>query len=244
MRKRILTALLIGVAVMLTGCGNSIPDLTDEQLQAVGEYTAQLLLTHDTNYKSRLVDVETLATEEPIPSPQESLPEKTPEPTGMDPVEDTPVVDMTGSQDAQQENMKLEEAMGLPEQMTLTYNGYDVQAHYSEDGVDDDFFTLDAEAGNQLLVLHFTLENQGEGTETADLINKKMQISVSVNGIDTYSLSTLLNNDLTLYCESLNPGESREVVILAEYEAESLLDVASIGIKVKREEINATIRLQ
>lgn len=247
MRKKILAALLIGAAIMLTGCGNAIPDMTDEQLQAVGEYAAQLLLSHDINYKSRLVDVETLVTAAPTEPPQESLPEETPEPedTGMDPVENTPVVDLTdGRGEPQQSDVKLEEAMGLPEQMVLTYTGYEVLAHYPEDASDEGYFTVDAEEGNQLLVLHFTLQNQGEGTETVNTINRKLLTSVSVNGISTYSLSALLENNLTLYSENLNPGESREVVILAEYEASSLLDVVSVAINVKNDDKNATIRLE
>lgn len=243
MRKRILAALLVGAAIMLAGCGNAIPDMTDEQLQAVGEYTALLLLSHDVNYKSRLVDVETLEVSQPS---QEILPVETSEPenTGMDPVEQTPVVDRTeGQREPEQNNVKLEEAMGLPEQMVLSYTGYEILARYPDEA-SDEYFTIDADEGNQLLVLHFTLQNQGEGTETANTINRNLLTDVSVNGISTHSLSTLLENDLTLFREDLNPAESREVVILAEYEAESLRDVASVEIKVKNGDKNATIRLE
>lgn len=243
MRKRILAALLMGAAIMLAGCGNAIPDMTDEQLQAVGEYTALLLLSHDVNYKSRLVDVETLEVSQPS---QEILPVETPEPenTGMDPVEQTPVVDRTEEQrEPEQSNIKLEEAMGLPEQMVLSFTGYEILAHYPDE-TSDEYFTIDADEGNQLLVLHFTLQNQGEGTETANTINRNLLTDVSVNGISTHSLSTLLENDLTLFREDLNPAESREVVILAEYEAETLRDVASVEINVKNGDKNATIRLK
>lgn len=84
----------------------------------------------------------------------------------------------------------------------------------------------------------------GEGTETADTIGKSLRVRVSVNGISANSLTTLLEDDLTLYHEELNPGESREAVILAEYEAMSLLDVASVEINVKNDDKNATILLQ
>ncbi|MDE7224587.1 MAG: hypothetical protein K2O34_12525, partial [Acetatifactor sp.] len=205
MRKKILAALLVGAAIMLTGCGNAIPDMTDEQLQAVGEYAAQLLLSHDVNYRSRLVDVETRVTETPAATepPQENLPEEPPETedTGMDPVEDTPVVDLTeGREEPEQNSIKLEEAMGLPEQMLLSYTGYEVLAQYPEEATDEEYFTIYAEEeGNQLLVLHFTLLNQGEGTETINTINRNLLIEVSVNGTSAHSLSTLLENDLTLY---------------------------------------------
>ena len=246
MRKRILVALLVGAAIMLAGCGNAIPDMTDEQLQAVGEYTALLLLSHDVNYKSRLVDVEILEASQPSQPPQEILPVETPEPenTGMDPVEDTPVVDLTeGQREPEQNNIKLEEAMGLSEQMVLSYTGYEILARYPDEA-SDEYFTIDADEGNQLLVLHFTLQNQGEGTETANTINRNLLTNVSVNGISTHSLSTLLENDLTLFREDLNPAESREVVILAEYETESLRDVVSVEINVKNGDKNATIRLE
>lgn len=242
-----MAALLVGAAIMLAGCGNAIPDMTDEQLQEVGEYAALLLLSHDVNYKSRLVDVETLDVESPSEPPQEVLPEETPEPenTGMDPVEDTPIVDLTeGQGEPQQSNLKLEEAIGLPEQMTLSYTGHEVLSHYPDEASDEEYFTIDAEDGNQLLVLRFTLQNQGDGTETADLRDQNLIIDVSVNGISTRSLSTLLENDLRFICEDLVPGASREVVILAEYEAESLRDMASIELNVKNDDINATIHLE
>ena len=247
MRKKLLAALLVGAAIMLAGCGNAIPDMTDEQLQEVGEYAALLLLSHDVNYKSRLVDVETLVTETPGEPPQEVLPEETPEPenVGMDPVEDTPVVDLTeGQREEQQNNMNLEEVMGFPEQITLSYTGHEVLDHYPEEASDEEYFTIDPEEGNRLLVLHFTLQNQGEGTETVNTINRKLLIDVSVNGISVHCLSTLLENDLMLFREDLTPGESIEVVILAEYDAESLLDVASVELNVKNDDKNATIRLE
>ena len=127
MRKRFVAALLMGMALMMAGCGNAIPEMTDEQLQEVGEYTAMLLLSHDVNYRSRLVDVETLNLEEADKTPEAEVPEEPPVPeetpapenVGMDPTEDTPVVDLTGDDNGGQIAMSLEEVLGLPEQMTL-----------------------------------------------------------------------------------------------------------------------------
>ncbi len=252
MRKKFVAALLTGMALMMAGCGNAIPEMTDEQLQEVGEYTAMLLLSHDVNYKSRLVDVETLNLEEADETPETEVPEEPPVPeetpapenVGMDPTEDTPVVDLTGDDNEGQIAMSLEEVLGLPEQMTLVYTGYEIADSYPQDASGEEYFTVDAEAGNRLLVLRFTLQNLGEGTETADTIGKSLRVRVSVNGISANSLTTLLEDDLTLYHEELNPGESREAVILAEYETMSLLDVASVEINVKNDDKNATILLQ
>ena len=54
----------------------------------------------------------------------------------------------------------------------------------------------------------------------------------------------MLENDLMLYQEGLNPGETREVVLLAEFEAQSLRDVASVELNVKNDDKNATIQLE
>lgn len=253
MRKKIVAALLTGMALTMAGCGNAIPDMTDDQLQAVGEYTAMLLLSHDVNYRSRLVDVETLVTEENGASSDQEKPQETPAPVvtpapeniGMDPTADTPVVDLTEGQGyGEQSALSLEEVLGLSGQMVLSYTGHEIVNSYPQDASSEEYFTVDAEDGNQLMVLRFTLQNLGEGTEMANTMGQSLVVRVSVNGITSMSLTTLLENDLMLFREELNPGESREVVILAEFETQSLWDVASVEINVKNGDKNATIQLE
>lgn len=251
MGKKRYAVLLIGAALWLAGCGNEMPELTEEQLEAVGEYTVQLLLSHDRNYQSRLVDVELPENQTVSEVPREEIPGEevfqetsAPENQGMDPTEDTPVVNLAGEGSGGQSTVSLEEALGLQSPMALTYTGYEILDSYPGDASAEYYFSIDAGMDSKLLVLHFTLQNQGEGTETADTLHQKPVIKVSVNGISTYSLTTLLENDLSIYRENLDPGESRETVILAEYDSQALQDVASVEISVKNEDKNATIRLE
>ncbi len=250
MRKKIFAILLVGMALMMTGCGNAIPDMTEEQLQEIGEYTAMLLLSHDVNYRSRLVDVETLPKPEsgdeisatPAPIPVET---PAPENVGMDPTEDTPVIDLTGGQNGGvQETLCLEEVLGLPEQLALSYTGYEIADSYPQNASAGEYFIAEAGEGNQLLVLHFALQNLGEGTESVYISGQSLVIKVSVNGDTSNCLATFLKNDLLYFQGSVNPGESRETVILVEYEAQTLKDVASIEVNVKNGEKNTTIRLE
>lgn len=249
MRKKILAALLAGMALMMTGCGNAIPNMTEDQLQEVGEYTAMLLLSHDINYRSRLVDVEDLpvaeSSETQRPAPQESpAPTPAPENVGMDPTEDTPIVDLTGGNSGVQETLSLEEVLGLPGQLTLSYAGYEIMDSYPRDGSEGGYFTIEADSGKQLLVLRFALENQGEGTESVSVGGPSLVARASVNGISANCLATLLENDLTNYQASVRPGERKETVILAQFESQALQDVASVEINVKNDEKNTTIRLE
>ncbi|MDE6714798.1 MAG: hypothetical protein K2K20_13820 [Lachnospiraceae bacterium] len=53
------TAFVGAVLMMsLSGCGNAIPDMTEEQQSMVTEYAAQLLLKYDANYQSTILTEE------------------------------------------------------------------------------------------------------------------------------------------------------------------------------------------
>ncbi|MCM1087931.1 MAG: hypothetical protein NC419_07215, partial [Muribaculaceae bacterium] len=47
----------IGIACILTGCGNTMPELTEEENDIITEYAVSLLLKYDKNYNSRLIDL-------------------------------------------------------------------------------------------------------------------------------------------------------------------------------------------
>ena len=86
----IVTALLMTAG--LTGCGeNQIPDLSEDEIRAVGKYVAVTMMRYDINHRSRLMELTDPVLEE---SAGEQVPE---EPSGMPPVDDTPVVDTTGT---------------------------------------------------------------------------------------------------------------------------------------------------
>ena len=56
MKKRFLSGLFfICFVFLLTGCGAQMPDLTDEQMDAVGEYAGLLLVKYDANNRIRLL---------------------------------------------------------------------------------------------------------------------------------------------------------------------------------------------
>ena len=53
--------------VSLSGCGNTIPSLSEEQEALVVEYASTAVLKHDANYQGKLVDLSTLKNEEETP---------------------------------------------------------------------------------------------------------------------------------------------------------------------------------
>ena len=60
--------LLAGTLIVsLSGCGNTIPSLSEEQEALVVEYASTAVLKHDANYQGKLVDLSTLKNEEETP---------------------------------------------------------------------------------------------------------------------------------------------------------------------------------
>lgn len=231
--KKIGIGIVCMAALLMTGCGVVLPDMTDEEINTIGEYAAITLLKYDVNARSRLVDASVLEelqnTPEPeLPSVPEQEPETKPEP---EPATEVPVVDnsVVGEMTAE----SLESFLELPEGVNLSFAEYEVCQSYQED---DQYFSLDASEGKKLLVLHFTLRNASGSDQSINLLAKKNQYRITVNGSSTRTaLTTMLTNDLATYKGTLGNGASEDVVLLIELSSEELTNVTSISINFKNE---------
>ena len=232
-RNLIGCVLATGLCVSLIGCGNAIPEMTDSQRQAISEYAVEKVLEYDISRESRLVDL----SKYPEPTPTPGV-EETPEPEGMDEAEDTPVVEL------EQENIATPaQALSLAEGITLDFSGYELVDSYPSDNTEN-FLMVEAGNGEKLLVMRFTLLNGTGQPVMLDMIGENTSYLVTVNG--TYSktgLITLLDDDLTTFYGELQADEGRNLVLLAEFKEEEVLDVASISLSVQRGEQTTKVNL-
>ena len=234
MKRESKILILAGVCAMLSmaGCGSSLPDMTDEQVNAIGEYAAVTLLKYDANSKSRLVDQATL---EQIELQEAQQVQANIEPEiiggGKNDTEQQVVIDNTQDTGATMAS-SLEDFLELPAGMSLTYAGYEVGQSYQEDG--DLYFSLEASAGKQLLILSFTLENQSGEDKELRLLDQRNSYRITVN--DEYTrtaLTTMLENDLATFIGTIRAGESRTMVLLTEIDPDKVAQVDTIAIKFK-----------
>lgn len=225
----------------LTGCGkNAIPDMTDEQIQAIGEYVAVTMMKYDANHRSRLVD-SALSDKKQYEDP--SGPEATKEPSGMGAVDDTPVTDVT--EPAVPENpYTMEEVLALQDGVTLVYNGQKICDAYPDTG-ESGIFSLNAAKGKKLLVLSFMINNTTEQEQEIDLLSSGATFRVTVN--DTYSRSALragvILEDLSTYMGTIPAKSSAEAVILVEVKEEMASEIGSILLNVKNDTKTFTAKL-
>ncbi len=236
MKKRKIAMICLS-AVLLAGCGDAMPEMTDEQAELIGEYAAITLMKYDAAGRSRLVDLSQIEekAEEPsvaqtIPVPEQPAEKETPE---------TPVVDKTVKEELTAES--LGSCLDLPEGVSLLYDGYDLEASYQTGA---SHLAVEASDGNQLLVLHFTLRNTSGADQEIDLLGTQNTYRVTVN--DDYVRNvqmTMLDNDLSTYSGTLSNGGTEGVVLLAEVESNRIAGVDSLALNLKNGSEAYTIRL-
>ena len=241
-----ISALAVAMILLLTGCGTNYPDLTAEEEIMVGEYAAKLLLKYDANNRSRLIVREELPEEETVigePEEPVEIPEE--EPTVEElPEADSPVV---GTEDVPLTNMiaSPEEFYELAEGISIDYQGMDVCSSYPPEGQADSYFALDATEGKSLMVLKFKIENHAQTEQKVDLLSQNVLFRITANGGYTRNtLTTMLLDDMSTYVDTLDAGETVDVVLLAEVDNDVANSISTLMLNLKNELKTCTIQLQ
>lgn len=228
-RTRKLVCLITILALMLTGCGSQIPDMTEEQREAISEYAVQLLLKYDTNQTSRLVDVDTLEREPETTKPPK--PSVTQPPVGMDETEDTPVIDLTGEETGSVGDIHA--ALGLHDDISIEYINCRTEQQYVDELLQE--LVIEAKEGKVLFVCDLALVNDGNQKQSVDMLRNNIQYALRLDDIQLNCMITMLSSDLTTYLGILDPDQSQKVVVLTEVEKEKLEQAEEICLYVQSE---------
>lgn len=232
-KKRAFAA-AVCITVLLTGCSQPIPDMTEEQSAMVAEYAAGLLLKYDKNYSESLpeaaealpdneieeavtpeAEAENTETAEEASSVQESTPEE------------TIVTDIAGF-------------LGLSG-IDITYTGYEFADSYEEG--ESLAFSLDATPGNRLLIVKFDMTNyNGEDTEV-NILDRRVRFGLIPNqGKRKPVLYTMLLNDLSIYKNVVAAGATEQALLISEIpQEEAMLDNLSLYIKNETDAVTITL---
>lgn len=240
--KRFIAGLTAALCLGLTGCGeNVIPELTDYETQTIGEYAAITLMKYDASNRSRLVALP--PEQEPdIPARTEpETPANTEESSGMKPVDDTPVTDLSG----EEAPGSMEDVLELADGLSVSYVDaalYDTYPEGEELGV----FAVRASEGKKLLVLRFQISNGTEQDQTADIASQKdLRFRITVN--EAYrrnAMFTWLLDDMATLSETIPAGGSSNAVLIIEVEQGSMEEITSISLNLKNDAKAYTIQLK
>lgn len=247
MKKGKIIGVLAISACMLTGCIDSMPDMTEEQSELVAEYAADMLLKYSPNYHYRIADEEEVASaeaemetsQEEETTQEESQPSQDLSQTGSG--ETVSVGAETSVEDGAEYDLAAFFGM---DQFSIMYASCEVTDAYpnAESGVG---FSVTAPQGYNLLVLHFDVENLGEEAAQCDLFDQISKVSVNVNDAGyVQALSTLLTNDLTTYMEDIPAGEVEDAVVAVPVEQTDLDEIQTAVMQITTQDSVVNISLE
>ncbi len=228
-------------AALMTGCGSTVPDLTQEETDLISEYAVGVLLKYDKYHSGRLVDTEGYETagEDTAETASEETPEE--EVTEKERVSAEETADAE-PEEAEAAASTIEGFYGIQD-FAFQYTGYDLTQSYPSGDEENAYFSMDATEGMQLLVLHFTAANISGSDQILNMMGCGARFRVSVNGEPGESaLTTMLLDDMQTYNDTVPAGGSAELVSIVE--VPQSISVETIDFTLRGSDGNATIKLQ
>ncbi len=236
-KKWICIALICCMIMTVTGCGNAIPEMSDEQMTLVTEYAAALLLKYDSGYEPMLLDDEHLAAEEEM---QKKIEEEAARMEALKEAQDAAKQEQSQSETEnsgaeEQETVSVIDPAAFLELdgVSVSCNGVEFKESYPDSG-DDLFFAVSASEGCKLAVIHLEIVNTGSAESNVDIFNKNAKFKVSFNG-GTYHniMMTMLENDFAMYAGTLAPGEKADTVLMVDLKEEECVSLTNVDLYMK-----------
>lgn len=240
MKRQTVTGILIASALVLGGCGEQMIELTPEEEGIIVNYSAHIISKYNVTQPEgyRFVfespeEPEEEAVEEETQEEQESEAGASGEASSENDASEAPdVFNDDGSSEGESEDGGDDEkpeisaaeafanALGM-EGAGLVYTGAEFTNLYE---------TVYPDAGNEIMALHFSLENMTEEPFNVNILDLSPVFRASLNGADAVTADiTLLSSDLSTFAGTLEPGEPRDMVLLFQvpegtsHEVESLI---------------------
>lgn len=238
------------LAGVLSGCGDMIPTLTDEENWKIAEYSAGLLLKYDAHNIRRLVsdNIIQAAYEEAYKMAEwEWKVEQYKEQQRQEEMAASNNHSSSENGDGESApaiSYTMEEILGIEGSFQLTYTGCEVTDSYCSEGYEDIFGAMEATSGNQLVILHFDLYNITGEDLFCDLIHQSVKYSATINDKKYGAQMTLLLDDLTQYYDTVPAYSSKSAVVVFQLPESEAFNIQSISLRLKSGEMSNRFVLQ
>lgn len=246
------------VSCLLAGCGNVIPELTEEETSLIATYAADVMLENSRENLSRLMDTEAetarldalaekvaqlkkkQSTEEETKGAESS---GTSAGTSASASAGTTGGTSTGTEVVSGKVENIASFIGL-DGFQVSFDGYEIKKSYSaKEGADWEPI-FDASAGKNLLIIKLNVTNSSGAPAVLDVLSKDMLFSVSGdNGISGMALVTMLLNDFAYAQDEIGAGESKQYVLITQI-SETITEAGSLTLQMKKGGERANVTLQ
>lgn len=250
MKKKIINCILVSMTtILLAGCGNKIPEMDETSRKMVVEYAADVVREHDLRRASRLMEVDALqaaleeeARLEAVFTKDYSTEMKEEESDSEEASNNEEKENNNGSEETEIVKIPLSEALSLTD-TEITYKGYEVVKSYPQDS-ENVYFTMDATAGNDLIVLEFDITNKAQSDKTYDILSQKVHFKIIVDGESKNALTTMLLNDLSNYMGTIPSGTTEQLVLACEVPEEKAKSITEVALSMKASDGTIAIALE
>ncbi len=225
-KKSIILAAAATVAALLTGCGDPMIPLTENEESIVIQYSAGTLAKHNGFQQEGLTAVYPEEEEEKEPEAEEENGEQEKKPEQK---EDKKSQAQEEEESDQTDQITLTEAMGQPG-VEFSYKDYSIVSGYSE----GDYFSMDAPAGSVFLVLNINITNTKDQTVECNLLAKQPQFTLVLNqGARTKNEVTMLSNDVSTYVGNLEAGQTEAGILLFQVPEDMANQISSLQLTLE-----------
>lgn len=223
------------LCLLLAGCGTPMAKLTPEEENLIVAYAAGSVakankymtkgLTYPKKEEEEKLEVTETYEDETAEAQEENQGQNQAVGDGSVPADEVPlpVQSATLTEVLNQEFVQAE------------YRGYELCTSYRE----GNYFALNAEGGNTLLVLHIGLLNTSQQPVECNLFARNVVCSIYIN--DVYaadSMGTVLTNDFTTYIGTLEAAAETDTVAIFEVPAETVQAIQLLSLDM---EVDGTV---
>ncbi len=222
----------------LSACGTPLYTMSEDEYELVVAYAAESVAKFNIYQNDGVISLSKKELESYL---EEQKPE--PETETQDTQDDKNTTIRPGeggeNQDPSvtQQDVTVQEALGLPDTISYTYRGMKVDDHYSETAG-----ALTANEGNTFVILSFELKATAD-TEI-DLFTMAPKFKLSANGKEVQQKSSLLTSDLATYIGAVEAKKPKTVVLLFEMSKEDAAAVKDFSLQVTANDKTSSIKLQ
>lgn len=237
MKKKMIVTTVVA-ALLLTGCGYSVPDLSKLDNRKASEYLAGELLKHDSGYQYGLdYDHSVL---EPTPEPTVA---PTPQPSAASKKDSgekgssTPAGSEEGSEKPAVQEVALSDMFGRA--------GIQVEFVSSslKSSMGDEYVSYTAPKGKKLLIAYFRVKNTSGEDKEVDLSGSKVQYRLLKDGVSAGDLGqTIAQGDLQYFKRDIKAGKSKQGILV--FEVDKGLSIGNVSIVAAKDGKQATIALK
>jgi len=248
LKKKIYVSVCLVICVLLSGCGNEIPQMTDEQQNMIAEYATGTLLKYSGNYHDKMIRRENPDEAEPADSETDLIDEEESEKdlsdehltenaeieskdssgeNEADIPDDVPAI--SANDVAAQPSFSLPELLQTPG-FSVEYDGYEICDAYSGADEGELAFEMTASAGRKLLVLKFLVTNVSGQDQFFDVFSQSAKVKVTAAGETQGALLTMLDNDLLTASANMGAGETATYVVVVQVKEESTVDSIQMSV--------------